>query len=296
MSVSQYYKSVGRGFRDRSEYYSQPTGDLRVELVWRKQDLRTVGFTQSFLASYVLLVTGESISKHVLRTRAIYDRKVEFGKYFSLTSLALVKLFSSHKVLERLIVSLDVYNCICSSQVSSLLLQALNNSKQLLIIDLIVKLYKGYRFREVAYGFLYITRVLLGHNPSDYPIRGVSLDLGQESRVIVYEQGSCYQELLKLQKRYFIVVSKSEDRVLTCKLVQRLSNTSVVFNKPPIEVAESQERLNALYRARQLLISDYGDLLRVDFQALGANNKAQVFYTSYVKLSLLNIYLQAGFL
>ena len=198
MSVSQYYRSVSRGFRDRSKYYSQPTGDLRVELVQRKQDLRIVGFTQSFLAFYVLLVTGESISKHVLKTRAVYDYKVEFGEYFSLTSLALVKLFSSYKVLERLIVSLDAYNRIRLSQVSSLLLQALNDSEQLLIIDLIVKLYKGYRFREVAYRFLYITQVLLGHNLSDYPIRGVSLNLGQESRVIVYEQGSCYQELFKL--------------------------------------------------------------------------------------------------
>ena len=55
-------------------------------------------------------MTGESISKHVLRTRVVHDRKVEFGEYFSLTSLALVELFSSHKVLERLIVSLDAYN------------------------------------------------------------------------------------------------------------------------------------------------------------------------------------------
>ena len=57
-----------------------------------------------------MLITGESISKHVLRTKAVYDYKVEFSEYFSLTSLALVKLFSGYKVLERLIVSLDVYN------------------------------------------------------------------------------------------------------------------------------------------------------------------------------------------
>ena len=44
MSISQYYRSVSRGFRDRSELYSKSIGDLRVELVRYKQDLYIVGF------------------------------------------------------------------------------------------------------------------------------------------------------------------------------------------------------------------------------------------------------------
>ena len=62
-----------------------------------------------------MLAARQGISQNVLRSRAIYDQEVEFGKHFSLTSLALVKLFCSYKVLEHLIVSLDTYYYICTS-------------------------------------------------------------------------------------------------------------------------------------------------------------------------------------
>ena len=156
-------------------------------------------------------------------------------------SLVLVKLFSYYKVLKYLIISLDTYNYIYINQISSLLLQALNNSKQLFIIDLIVKLYRSYYFREVANRFLYITQVLLGQYSSNYSIRGISLNLGQESRVIVYKQRDYSQELLELQKYYLIVISKSEDYIFIYKLIQQFSNMSIVFNKPSIEDIESQE-------------------------------------------------------
>ena len=61
--------------------------------------------------------------------------------------------------------------------------------------------------------------MLLGQYSSDHPIRSVSLDLGQESRVVVCEQGGCGQELLESLKGCFVFVYKLEDRVLTRKLV-----------------------------------------------------------------------------
>ena len=44
MSISQYYKSVSRGFRDRSKLYSKSISDLRVKLIRYKQDLYIIGF------------------------------------------------------------------------------------------------------------------------------------------------------------------------------------------------------------------------------------------------------------
>ena len=156
-------------------------------------------------------------------------------------SLALIELFHSYKVLKRSIVSLDAHNYICTSQIGSLLLQALNNSKQLFIINLIVELCRSYYFREVAYRFPYIARVLLRQHFSNYSIRGVSLNLHRESRVVVCKQKSRSQELLKLQKCCSAVIGKLKDCILICKLVQQLDNAFVVFDKPPIKVAEFQE-------------------------------------------------------
>jgi hypothetical protein len=78
--------------------------------------------------------------------------------------------------------------------------------------------------------------VLLRQHSSDHPVKSISLDLGQESGVVVYKQRCCSQELLKLWKRCLAVISKSEDCVLAGELVQRLSNTTVIFDKPPIDV------------------------------------------------------------
>jgi hypothetical protein len=65
-------------------------------------------------------------------------------------------------------------------------------------MNLIVKLCRVYRFREVAYRFSYLAWVFLGQHFSDHLVRSISLDLGRESRVVVCEQGCCGQEFLKL--------------------------------------------------------------------------------------------------
>ena len=59
----------------------------------------------------------------------------------------------------------------------------------------------------------------MGQYSSDHPIRSVSLNLGQESRVIVCKQGGCGQELLESLKGCFTLVCESEDCVLTHELV-----------------------------------------------------------------------------
>jgi hypothetical protein len=46
MTVGQYYKSFkGISLQNRGKLCKQLTSDLRVEFVWRKQDLRTVSLS-----------------------------------------------------------------------------------------------------------------------------------------------------------------------------------------------------------------------------------------------------------
>jgi hypothetical protein len=59
-----------------------------------------------------LFIIRESVGKHILKTKAIYNQKVELSEYFSLLSLPLVKLLDYYKVLKYLIISLDIYDCI----------------------------------------------------------------------------------------------------------------------------------------------------------------------------------------
>jgi hypothetical protein len=54
----------------------------------------------------------------------------------------------------------------------------------------------------------------------------------------VYKQGGCSQELLELQEHCFALISEPEGCILVHKLVQGLSNVSVVLDEPPIEVTE----------------------------------------------------------
>ena len=58
--------------------------------------------------------------------------------------LALVKLFYNHKVLECLMICPDTHDCIRTSEVRSPLLQALNDSKQFFIMDLVIEFYRGH--------------------------------------------------------------------------------------------------------------------------------------------------------
>ena len=83
--------------------------------------------------------------------------------------------------------------------------------------------------------------MLLGHHAYNHPVGRVSLDLRGEHRVVIRQQGGCGQELLELLKYSLTFVRKSEDCILTGEFIQRLSYTSVILDKPPIEVTETKE-------------------------------------------------------
>ena len=61
------------------------------------------------------------------------------------------------------------------------------------------------------------------------------------------------------------------------------------MDKLIIEVIETKERLNTFYSTRGLLVTDYFNLLRVNFNPIRTYNKPKVLYTFYPKFIFLNI-------
>jgi hypothetical protein len=69
----------------------------------------------------------------------------------------------------------------------------------------------------------------------------------------------------------------------------RLCYNSIVTDKLVIEIIKTKEGLDLLYSARGLLIIDYFNLLRVNFNSIYTYNKPKVLRAFYPKFILLNI-------
>ena len=109
----------------------------------------------------VLRSTCQAIRFRTLLPQAVRNLKVELGKEFYLSSLAPIELFRSYKVFEITIVRKYAYQYFIytlTNQFMLLFLEALNNSQQLLIIDVVVVFVHVYLLREV-------------YNRSDQPVR-----------------------------------------------------------------------------------------------------------------------------
>ena len=61
------------------------------------------------------------------------------------------------------------------------------------------------------------------------------------------------------------------------------------MDKPTIEVIKAKEKLDSFYSIRGLLVADYFNLLRVNFNPVYTYNKPKVLYTFYLKFVFLNI-------
>ena len=81
---------------------------------------------------------------------------------------------------------------------------------------------------------------------------------------------------------------------MSSKSNQGFSNNAVFPNKTPVEIIKTKEWLNAFYRPRWLLVPDNLDLLRVDLDTVGANNKAKILSPSNAKLIFLDVRLEAS--
>ena len=84
----------------------------------------------------MFLFFTEYVRTDCLTAQAVYNLKVESKEKFRLIDLILVKGLCSHKILKILIVSNNFKQCLGPQEFQSLFFQALNNYKQLLVMDL----------------------------------------------------------------------------------------------------------------------------------------------------------------
>ena len=75
-----------------------------------------------------------------------------------------------------------------------------------------------------------------------------------------------------------------------------LSNHTIVLYKLLVKIAESKEQLHTSNSIRRLPLLDDRDFVRIDFNSLSANDKAQVFGLSDTKLTLLKVNLESSVL
>ena len=99
-----------------------------------------------------------------------------------------------------------------------------------------------------------------------------------------------------LQRPRFVAVTTYRCRVRfqrPSQLYKRLSYNSVIIDKPIVVIIKAEKGLNALYIVRGYLVTNYLNLLKVNFNSFYTNNKPKVLYTFYSKFAFLNINLQA---
>src|SRR5258706_3142386 len=89
------------------------------------------------------------------------------------------------------------------------------------------------------------------------------------------------------------VWSKDEGDFLSSKADKSSCGLAIVSYKPAVEVAEAEERLDALYRLWRLPVDDSFYLFWVHLDSIGAHNKPKVFSFSNTKLAFLNISLES---
>ena len=101
-----------------------------------------------------LLLSRQQIYLDVLRFETIRDLKIELREILDLTNLTTSELFSSHKVLEDLVISKNLNEKIlyCREQLESSFFKIVNNDKHLLIINDVILFYRSQVNEEVHYG------------------------------------------------------------------------------------------------------------------------------------------------
>jgi len=73
------------------------------------------------------------------------------------------------------------------------------------------------------------------------------------------------------------------------KLYKGLCYDFIVTDKLAVEVTKTKKGLDSFYSVRGLLVIDYFNLFRVNFNPFYTNNKPKVLYIFYPKFIFLNI-------
>ena len=73
------------------------------------------------------------------------------------------------------------------------------------------------------------------------------------------------------------------------KLYKRLSYNFIVIDKLIIKVIKAKDGLDIFYSIKGLLVADYFNFFRVNFNPIYTDNKPKVFYIFYSKFVFFNI-------
>ena len=96
---------------------------------------------------------GKSVSFTISRPRAVDDHKSESSQLLSLTGLSAAKLLRRYKVLERFVVSKDLYRAFATRvrELRPLFLKGLDNCEHFLVVDSVITLGRAQASRIEGY-------------------------------------------------------------------------------------------------------------------------------------------------
>ena len=127
--------------------------------------------------------------------------------------LSFCELLSSHEVLKRFVISVDLELGVGSFEFWPPLFQGTDDHKHFLIVDLVVALREGHSLQEVGYWVSFCVRVLLREDFCDNLIGGVSLHHRREVHIIMSEEGGRSELVLEFLKGFCTDLIEGEGNV-----------------------------------------------------------------------------------
>ena len=171
--------------------------------------------------------------------------------------------------------------------------ESLKDGKQLLVIDLIVKL-RWLHAAQVEHDWVDVAIVGgdLGDDRSDRIVRSVSLNNNRSVRVEMHQDGGLGEGSLEGLERLGVVRAPSERGVLAGEVNQGDNDVRELHNKSAIRVGETQEFLDCLEVSWGQPDTDHVSLGSVHSDARGSDHKAQELDLLSVQQALLGFGMQ----
>jgi hypothetical protein len=129
----------------------------------------------------------------------------------------------------------------------------------------------------------------LTKDSSNYCIRYIGFEYILTLGIVVGKKRGAKKAMPELLEGYNILCIKVKGIVIIYQAYKGYSNTTVVPDKAVVEVAKSEERLDAFYSTGSLLASNYLDLFGIDLNSISTDNKSEIFRLFDTKLILLDI-------
>ena len=198
----------------------------------------------------------------------IFDQEVELGEELSPSSLLCVQLLSCYEILEGSVISqyLELFFGLQSFQLCLPLLECLDDSKQFLVMDLIV-LFSIWHALGIEGNRVLVLSILLSEYFCHHSIRGICFQLSLQFGLIIIEYRGIHQLLLQFFKGLLALVIPYKGYFSFSQLVQWLCYSAIVLDESLVEIAEPKEGLDSSYCVGDLPVINYLYLFWVDFNA-----------------------------